>query len=77
MAIFEFSSSNGFSSFNINFECRDIRMIEIEDENNTLSNHFTYLVNLPNYLRSNTSCDERGYEEWQIDYRWCITTFEG
>ena len=72
MAIFEFSSSNGFSSFNINFECRYIRIIE--DENN---NHFSYLVRLPYDLRNDTSCDERGYEEWEIDSDYCITTFEG
>ena len=73
MAIFEFSSSNGFSSFNINFECRSIEIIE--DENN---NHFSYVVRLPFW--SDTSCDERGYKEWDRLYEnvsTCITTFQG
>jgi len=80
MAILEFSSSNGLSSFNINFECRSIEMIEIEDENN---NYFSYVVKLPLDLRSDPSCDERGYKEYgytlwngkQIND--CITTFQG
>ena len=91
MAILEFSSSNGFSSFTLNFECRRIRIRDIGDENN---NHFIYLVELPWYIDgswNDTSCDERGYdsniayEEWDIDNRvseWidsfdCITTFQG
>ena len=75
MAILEFSSSNGFSSFSLNFECRNIQITEIGDQNN---NYFTYLVNSPWDLRSDTSCDERGYEEWDTD-RWidCTTTFQG
>ena len=80
MAIFEFSSSNGFASFNINFECRSISITQIEDEDN---NYFSYLVELPYDLRSDPSCDERGYEEWVTQY-WngkqiteCITTFQG
>ena len=81
MAIFEFSSSNGFSSFYINFECRSIEIIE--DENN---NHFSYRVRLPYDLWSYTSCDERGYEEIFMEFKeihWnrvnkdCITTFQG
>ena len=75
MAIFEFSSSNGFSSFTLNFECRNIGIIEIEDE---YSYHFSYLVKKPYGFRSNTSqCEERGYEEWERHSEWCITTFEG
>ena len=72
MAIFEFSSSNGFSSFNINFECRSIQIIE--DENN---NHFTYWVLLSLGLRSDTSCDERDYEESEEYSTWCISAFQG
>ena len=71
MAIFEFSSSNGHSSFSLNFECRRIEIIE--DGNN---NHLSYLVNLPSGLWSDTSCDERGYEGLHGSNR-CITTFEG
>ena len=71
MAIFEFSSSNGFVSFNINFECRHIEILG--DENN---NHFFYLVFSPFGLWFDTSCDELGYEEWEINSDWC-KTFEG
>ena len=71
MAIFEFLSSNGLSSFTLNFECRHIEIREIEDENQS---HFSYLVDLPNDLRSDTSCQERGYDEWTS---YCITSFKG
>ena len=79
MAIFEFSSSNGFSSFNLNFECRSIEIREIEDENQS---HFSYLVKLPwrSYLVNldiETSCEERGYEELRTDPEYCITAFQG
>ena len=83
MAIFEFSSSNGFSSFNLNFECRNIEITEIVDGNQS---HFSYLVHLPYGLRSYTSCEERGYEECSCDecqcwesmpVPYCITTFQG
>ena len=78
MAIFEFSSSNGFSSFNINFECRYTVIAEIGDE---IYYHFSYLVNLPYYWSQWTSstCEERGYEEWKTDLGdyYCITTFQG
>ena len=84
MAIFEFSSSNGHSSFSINFECRSIQIIE--DEYN---NHLSYLVRLTSGLQSDTSCDERGHE-WAtnaattvtnaataVSYRECITSVQG
>ena len=70
-AIFEFSSSNGFSSFTLDYECRHIAITEIEDEN---QNYFSYLVLYPYQLWSHTACEERGYEEW---YYYCITTFQG
>ena len=74
MAIFEFSSSNGFSSFTLNFECREIRITEIGDEN---QNHFSYLVLLSYDLHSYTCCEERGYEERWTDPNYCITSFQG
>ena len=73
MAIFEFSSSNGFSSFNLFFECRRIEIRDIGDENQS---HFSYLVSyLPYDLKSDTSCEERGYEKGI--YGNCITSFQG
>ena len=70
MAIFEFSSSNGFSSFTLYFECRTIRIRNIEDE---IQSHFSYVIQFPN-LGSGTSCQDRGYEE--LNY-YCITFFQG
>ena len=67
MAIFEFSSSNDFSSCNIYFECRGIEII-VDEKNN----HFSYLVDLS---RSYLSCEESGYE--QTDSIYCVTTFQG
>ena len=72
MAIFEFSSSNGYSSFSLNFECRSITISVIEDENN---NHLSYRIWLPYDLQSDTSCNERGYENAAGGS--CITTFQG
>ena len=76
MAIFEFSSSNGFSSFNMNFQCRYIGITEIGDTN---YNHFAYFVDLSIDLWNETSCDELGYEEWEADSgdTYCIATFQG
>ena len=75
MAIFEFSSSNGLSSFNLLFECRSIQIREIEDKNDI---YFAYLVWLPDALRSETACEERGYEDfWEKNSSNCITTFQG
>ena len=84
MAIFGFSSSNGFSSFNLNFECRRIRIRDIGDENQS---NFSYVVKFP-YIESGTSCGfgsgtlckYHGYEE--LNYctsisRPCITFFQG
>ena len=78
MAILEFSSSNGFASFSLNFECRFNIITAKEDENNY---QFSYLVSLPDDLRSDTSaCDERGLEQWVkpgYEYINCITNFQG
>ena len=83
MAIFEFSSSNGFSSFTLYFECRGYRIKEKGGETN---NHFSYQITLPPKFRSDTSCDVRGYEVWDRICpvnghcsRWidCTTTFQG
>ena len=80
MAIVEFSSSNGFSSFTLNFECRTIIIREIEDKNHI---HFSYLVRLPSDLSSDTSCQERGYENLGYkkiglkNYSSCKTSFQG
>ena len=78
MAIFEFSSSNGFSSFTLNFECRDIKITEIGDGNQS---HFYYLVFLPPAFwgeERDMLCEERGYEKCERDYDCdCITTFQG
>ena len=71
-AIFEFSGSNGYVSLSVNFECRDIELIEDE-----IQNHFSYLVFLPWDIKSDTSCFERNYEEWELDSEYCITTFQG
>ena len=74
MALFEFSSSNGYSSFNLFYECRRILITEIEDGNQS---HFSYLVDLPYDLQSNTSCEERGFEELKTGHDDCITDFQG
>ena len=77
MAILEYSSSNGLSSFNLLFECRNVQIREIADENN---NHFSYVVDLPYEI---TSCDERGFEQiilpnkYGENQEFCITTFQG
>ena len=74
-AIFEYSSSNGSSSFTLLYECRRTQIIDTGGENH---NHFPYLVELPPDIRSNRvkqSCEERSYKEWESDY--CITTFQG
>ena len=77
MAIFEFSSSNGYSSLNINFECRTVFIKDTGDENVI---NFSYVVRLP-YLQSEKSCKERNYEYWETTYfvvtSYCLTTFEG
>ena len=74
MAIFEFSSSNGFSSFTLNFECRGIEISEIGEENQS-----PFSVWLPFDLRGYTSCEERGYEinQWTNPDSFCITSFQG
>ena len=77
MAIFEFSSSNGYSSFNLVYECRFIPIIEIGDE---IQSHFSYLVEVP--CTGKTCCEERGYEESSSrtsinDRLDCLTTFQG
>ena len=78
-AILEFSGSNGYVTLSVNFECRYIYLIE-----NEIQNNFSHLVWLPSDLQSivisssiDISCFERIYEEWELDYRYCITTFQG
>ena len=73
-AILEFSGSNRYVSLSVNFECREISLIEDE-----IQNHFSFLVFLPWNIQSDTSCVERNYEEWELDsiYNRCITTFQG
>ena len=73
-AIFEFSGSNRYVSLSVNFECREILLIEDE-----IQNYFSFLVFLPWDIQSDTSCVERNYEEWEVDsiYNYCITTFQG
>ena len=68
--MFEFSSSNGFSSFTLLYECRTISLIDTQDEN---QNPFSYYVSYPS--SHNASCDELGYE----DHIWnrCTTTIQG
>ena len=76
-AIFEFSSPNRFVSFNLNFECRSIEIIEPGDENQS---RFSYLVSIPSLLQNNTTCEERGYETWDLESEitsQCISTFQG
>ena len=59
MAIFEFLSSNGFSTFTLNFECRHVKIEEIRHGNQS---YFSSLVVLPFYFRSDKLCEERGYK---------------
>ena len=87
MAVLEFSSSNGYSSFTLDYECRSISIIDTEDGNQI---NFSYLVYLP-YRRvpGNNTCEERGYNRAADvmfkstgDMYWgysegCITTFQG
>ena len=65
-AILEFSGLNGYVSFSVNFECRNIYLIEDE-----IQNHFSYLVGLP------FNCAARNYEQWELNSNYCITTFQG
>ena len=84
MAIFEFSSLNGYSSFNLIYECRSIRIREIEDVNQS---QFSYVVELPLSRTVNLEdgfrsdmCEKRGFEEFKKypDYiHYCITNFQG
>ena len=71
-AILEFSGSNGYVTLSVNFECRDIFLIEDEIQNN-----FSYLVWLPTGISSVFRCFERNYEEWELASNVCITTFQG
>ena len=77
-AILEFWSSNGFSSFTLNFECRDIQIIDLGDGNQS---NFAYLIYVTPAIRSDTLCEERGYEKWETqvyaDSDYCMTTFQG
>ena len=75
-AIFEFSSPNGYASFNLNFECRNIYVIDAGDENQS---HFSYLDFLPYWNQSSIDiiCDDRGYEEWSSTEFGCSAAFQG
>ena len=76
-AIFEFSASNGYASFTLDYECLDIKLIEDGDQN-----HFSYLITVPipdDSLRvdwNDSFCFERTYEKWEKGRR-CISTLQG
>ena len=79
MAIFEFSSSNGYSSFNLSYECRSIRIREIEDGNQSQS---SYEVELSRrYDFPSDICEELGFGVFKnevfevLDF--CVTNFQG
>ena len=88
VAIFEFSSSNGYSSFNLLYECRRIQIKEMGDD---VQSHFSYLVEIP--CPHEACCEERGYETWELSatlnmcelsffcigliITTCITSFQG
>ena len=74
-AIFEFSSPNGYASFNLNFECRDIRIIDVGDEHQS---HFSY-VDFSDLNQSSLDiiCEDRGYEEWDMNSLLCSAGFQG
>ena len=75
MAIFEYSSSNGYSSFKLYYECRSIQIQETGDE---IQSHFSYLVESP--CHHEACCKDRGYENWEVSNStrtWCLTTFQG
>ena len=71
-AIFEFTSPNGFTSFNIDYECGFIYMIDAGDK---IQNSFSYLVVMMSRLFNQTTCEQLSYEEWDANY--CITTLQG
>ena len=48
-------------------------MTDIGNENQS---HFGYSIDLSG-VKSNTSCEERGYEAWDYDSYYCFTTFQG
>ena len=79
MALFEFSSSNGYSSFNLFYECRSIQIEEIGDFRMIFfyQSNFFYLVEFPCYHEA--CCEERGYEKWELNtWDWkCMTSFQG
>ena len=61
-------------TLSVNFECRDIFLLEDEIQN------IFFLVELPfeNFEIRNDTCFERNYEEWKLDSRhYCITAFQG
>ena len=78
MAILEFSSSNGYTSFSLNFECRLIRIIETENENQSHFFHFGLeLWTWYGYNDTDIICEERGFEKWESKNGLCTSTFEG
>ena len=77
-AIFEFSSSNGYKSFNLLYECRHIRIKDV-----------SYEITPPNRKDVKAWCEERGYEQCSCEEcsctgpfaqsmsDYCISTFQG
>ena len=60
IAIFEFSSTKRYASFNLDFECRQIEIIDAGDANII---PFAYQIIFPNWnLESTHRCEENGYE---------------
>ena len=80
-AIFEFSSPNGYTSFNLNFECRGILIKDLGDENQS---HFSYwdlvggFLPDPRWIESSLDiiCEDRGFE-WDMNSGFCSTAFQG
>ena len=79
VAIIEFWSPSGSTLFNLNYECRRIELIGIEDGS---LNHFGYNVWVADGLETNATCEERDYHEafeW-VSEGWdllCGSSFKG
>ena len=77
MAILEFTSSNGYSFFTINFECRDISIIDTEHAIFSHFSNFFYAVVdgytgvLGNSFATNgwpkIDCEKNGYEKYDLE----------
>ena len=84
MALFEFWSLNGKTSFELNFECRSIKMNVHNTQivHNPYELSFYYLVTMwtlsvGSSNHEPTNCEERGFEEFASEYGYCITSFQG